>query len=75
MVRIYFLHTGDNIPFYVGETSKSLKKRLNDHKRKYGSEINIDLNTIKAFNTRHVLKNTNYLRNTKKSNNKTRKHK
>ena len=43
MVRIYFLHTGDNIPFYVGETSKSLKKRLNDHKRKYGSKIDIEL--------------------------------
>ncbi len=43
MVRIYFLHTGNNIPFYVGETSKTLKKRLNDHKRKYGSNIKIEL--------------------------------
>ena len=38
-------------------------------------EYKVDLNTIKAFNTRHVLKNTNYLRTTKKSNNKTRKRK
>lgn len=43
MVRIYFLHIGDNIPFYVGETSKTLKKRLNDHKRKYGNHIKIEL--------------------------------
>lgn len=43
MVRIYFLHMGDNIPFYVGETSKTLKKRLNDHKRKYGNHIKIEL--------------------------------
>lgn len=43
MVKIYFLHIGNNIPFYVGETSKSLKKRLNDHKRKYGNHIKIEL--------------------------------
>ena len=33
MTKIYFLHKGDNIPFYVGETSQPLKYRLNHHKR------------------------------------------
>jgi hypothetical protein len=32
---IYYLHKGDNIPFYIGK-SVTPKGRLNDHKRKFG---------------------------------------
>lgn len=43
MVRIYFLHKGDNIPFYVGETSQPLTYRLSHHKRKLGFKLYIEL--------------------------------
>mgnify|MGYP003346073760 FL=1 len=43
MTKIYFLHKGDNIPFYVGETSQPLKYRLNHHKRKLGVKTYIEL--------------------------------
>ena len=43
MVKIYFLHNGNNIPFYVGETSQPLKYRLSHHKRKLGNKIYIEL--------------------------------
>jgi hypothetical protein len=43
MVKIYFLHDGNNIPFYVGETSQPLKYRLSHHKRKLGNKIHIEL--------------------------------
>ncbi len=38
MIKIYYLHRGDNIPFYIGYT-KHLKNRLNDHRRKKGNEV------------------------------------
>jgi hypothetical protein len=41
-IQIYFLHRGDNIPFYIGETSKPLKSRLSHHKRKLGKEVLIE---------------------------------
>lgn len=41
-IQIYFLHRGDNIPFYIGETSKSLKSRLTHHKRKFGQDVLIE---------------------------------
>ena len=43
MVKIYFLHNGDGIPFYIGETSQSLKSRLNNHKYKFGIKTCIEL--------------------------------
>ena len=41
-IQIYFLHKGDNIPFYIGETSLPLKSRLSHHKRKLGKDILIE---------------------------------
>ena len=38
MIKIYYLHKGDDIPFYIGYT-KHLKNRLNDHRRKKGNEV------------------------------------
>ena len=38
MVKIYYLHRGDDIPFYIGYT-KHKSNRLNDHRRKKGNEI------------------------------------
>jgi hypothetical protein len=32
MTHIYYLHKGDNIPFYVGKTKNNLNKRLNSHR-------------------------------------------
>jgi len=43
IIKIYYLHKGNNIPFYVGETSQSLNARLNNHKRRLGKEIQIEL--------------------------------
>lgn len=40
MIKIYYLHREDNIPFYVGYT-KHLKNRLNDHRRKKGNSIEL----------------------------------
>jgi len=34
-VKIYYLHRGDNIPFYIGKTN-NLEDRLKSHKKKYG---------------------------------------
>ncbi len=38
MIKIYYLHKGDDIPFYVGYT-KHLKNRLNDHRHKKGNGV------------------------------------
>jgi hypothetical protein len=43
IIKIYYLHEGDNIPFYVGETSQPLNYRLNHHRRKLGNDIKIEL--------------------------------
>jgi hypothetical protein len=32
-IKIYYLHLGDNIPFYVGKTKDSLNVRLKNHRR------------------------------------------
>jgi predicted GIY-YIG superfamily endonuclease len=37
MVNIYILFK-DNIPFYIGKT-KNPQYRINDHKRKFGKDI------------------------------------
>jgi hypothetical protein len=48
IIFIYYLHKGDNIPFYIGKT-RNLSKRLREHKNKKGEcfievleEVNID---------------------------------
>lgn len=41
MIKIYYLHKGDNTPFYVGYT-KSPKTRLNSHRQTYGIEIEME---------------------------------
>jgi len=36
---IYFLHKGDEIPFYVGKTTlKNKSQRITDHRNKFGSD-------------------------------------
>jgi len=40
-ISIYYLHKGDNIPFYVGKT-KNLKNRISGHKIKYGLDTFIE---------------------------------
>jgi len=42
IIKIYYLHI-NNIPFYIGETSQSLNNRLSHHRRKLGSNIQIEL--------------------------------
>lgn len=42
IVRIYYLHKGDNIPFYVGKTKDSLSKRVYNHIKKYGINTQIE---------------------------------
>lgn len=37
---IYYLHYGDNIPFYVGKTNNVVTRR-NGHKKRYGKDIQI----------------------------------
>lgn len=40
-ISIYYLHRGDNIPFYIGKT-KNLKNRISGHKIKYGLDTIIE---------------------------------
>ena len=42
IVRIYYLHKGDNIPFYVGKTKDNLSKRVYGHIKKYGITTQIE---------------------------------
>ncbi len=37
-IKIYYLHKGDNIPFYVGKTKTPFYKRIYSHKTKFGSD-------------------------------------
>lgn len=37
--RIYYLHKGDNIPFYIGKTINIKNERLNAHKQVWGKSI------------------------------------
>lgn len=39
-IYIYYLHNGNNKPFYIGKT-QSLKTRLSSHKRKFGKNTQI----------------------------------
>lgn len=41
MISIYYLHKGDNIPFYIGKTN-NLSIRLYNHKHTYGIETLIE---------------------------------
>jgi len=47
MTKIYYLHQGDNIPFYVGKTNLSLNQRLGSHKKKFN---NIFIELIEEVN-------------------------
>lgn len=40
MVKIYYLHYGNNVPFYIGKTTNILR-RLNNHKQKFGNNVNL----------------------------------
>jgi hypothetical protein len=40
IIQIYYLHKGDNKPFYVGKT-KNIKIRILDHKNKFGRDTQI----------------------------------
>jgi hypothetical protein len=40
--KIYYLHYGDNIPFYVGKTKNNLNIRANSHKKRFGKKIKIE---------------------------------
>ena len=40
--KIYYLHRGDNIPFYVGKSKRHLE-RLKNHKQIYGSDIEMTI--------------------------------
>lgn len=42
MIKIYYLHRGDNILFYIGKTKTTLKKRIYRHKLKFGENIQIE---------------------------------
>ena len=42
MYYIYYLHLGDNIPFYVGKTNNP-NSRTYQHKRTYGSNTNLEI--------------------------------
>ena len=49
MVKIYYLHLGDNIPIYIGKTKNDIKKRLREHKRKI-KELNLMIEVIDNVN-------------------------
>jgi hypothetical protein len=42
IVNIYYLHKGDNIPFYIGKTKDSLNKRIYRHRVLFGSDTLIE---------------------------------
>lgn len=48
--RIYFLTLNDNIPFYVGKTHTTLKRRLYSHWRAFNNK-NIQINLIEEIPT------------------------
>ena len=41
-IFIYYLHQGDNIPFYIGKTTNE-KERRSAHKRKYGANTQLEI--------------------------------
>jgi hypothetical protein len=40
---IYFLHRGDNIPFYIGKSNNPFKQRLHRHKKYFGENIQLEI--------------------------------
>ena len=40
--KIYYLHKGDNIPFYVGKSKRYLE-RFENHKQVFGSDIKMEI--------------------------------
>jgi hypothetical protein len=40
--KIYYLHRGDNVPFYIGKSRKHLE-RLENHKQTYGHDIKMEI--------------------------------
>lgn len=38
-IKIYYIHRGDNVPFYIGKTSTSFNKRIYSHKKNFGENI------------------------------------
>lgn len=48
-IKIYYLHKGDNIPFYVGKTN-NINSRISGHRIKYGKNIFIE--TIKEVSSK-----------------------
>jgi hypothetical protein len=40
---IYFLHNGDNIPFYVGKSNNPMKFRWNRHRKTYGENTYLEI--------------------------------
>jgi hypothetical protein len=41
LTKIYYLHKGDNVPFYIGKFNK--KSRLNSHQLKFGRNIQLEI--------------------------------
>lgn len=40
--KIYYLHNGDNIPFYIGKSRRHLE-RLENHKKIYGNNVKMEI--------------------------------
>jgi len=40
--KIYFIHRGDNIPFYIGKSNR-IQGRKGSHKKKFGKDIFIEI--------------------------------
>ncbi len=41
--NIYYLHNGDNVPFYIGKTVQKPSKRLNNHKKVFGKKTLLEV--------------------------------
>lgn len=50
ITHIYYLHRGDNIPFYIGKSNTPKKQRLYRHKKKFGEDIQIEILDSIPFN-------------------------
>lgn len=42
ITRIYYLHRGDNVPFYIGKTIE-VDKRENKHKKTFGDDVLLEI--------------------------------
>ena len=59
--KIYYLHNGDNIPFYIGKTN-NLKVRLANHRKKYKDadiEVISEVKDWKRWERYYIKKYTN----------------